>query len=78
MGAPTARSALALLGHDSPRLMLLDYSLPDMLGEQLLERMEGLGKRVPFVVATGHGSESVAVEMMKRGAWIIWSKAPRS
>ena len=27
------------------------------------------GKRVPFVVATGHGSESVAVEMMKRGAY---------
>ena len=25
--------------------------------------------RVPFVVATGHGSESVAVEMMKRGAY---------
>ena len=48
--------------------MLLDYSLPDMDGEQLLERMESLGRRVPFVVATGHGSESVAVEMMKRGA----------
>ena len=24
---------------------------------------------MPFVVATGHGSESVAVEMMKRGAY---------
>ena len=40
-----------------------------MHGEQLLERIEALGKRVPFVVATGHGSESVAVEMMKRGAY---------
>ena len=50
-------------------LMLLDYSLPDMHGEQLLERIEASGSSVPFVVATGHGSESVAVEMMKRGAY---------
>ena len=69
LGAGDGVSALASLGGDSPRLMLLDYSLPDMDGEQLLERMEGLGKRVPFVVATGHGSESVAVDMMKRGAY---------
>jgi len=69
LGAADGASALACLGRCSPRLMLLDYSLPDMRGEQLLERIEGLGKRVPFVVATGHGSESVAVEMMKRGAY---------
>ena len=68
LGASDGASALASIDGDPPRLMLLDYSLPDMDGEQLLERMESLGKRVPFVVATGHGSESVAVEMMKRGA----------
>ena len=69
LGAADGASALACLERCSPRLMLLDYSLPDMRGEQLLERIEALGKRVPFVVATGHGSESVAVEMMKRGAY---------
>ncbi len=68
LGARDGAAALASLEHDSPRLMLLDYSLPDMRGEQLLERMEACGRRVPFVVATGHGNESVAVEMMKRGA----------
>ncbi len=62
-------SALAWLRRQSPSLMLLDYSLPDMSGEQLLQSMEALGMRVPFVVATGHGSESLAVEMMKRGAY---------
>ena len=49
--------------------MLLDYSLPDMHGEQLLRRIKARGKQVSFVVATGHGSESVAVEMMKHGAY---------
>lgn len=61
-------SALACIEENAPRLMLLDYSLPDMHGEQLLERIESAGRSVPFVVATGHGSEIVAVEMMKRGA----------
>jgi C4-dicarboxylate-specific signal transduction histidine kinase len=69
IGVRDGASALACLDRDRPRLMLLDYGLPDMRGEELLERIESLGKHVPFVVATGHGSESVAVEMMKRGAY---------
>lgn len=69
VGVRDGASALSFLEKGLPRLMVLDYSLPDMRGEQLLEHMERLGKRVPFVVATGHGSESVAVEMMKRGAY---------
>lgn len=76
MGAGDGAAALSCLERCSPRLMLLDYSLPDMRGEQLLEALEKLGKRVPFVVATGHGSESVAVEMMKRGAYDYLVKGP--
>ncbi|MCE5266547.1 MAG: response regulator [Planctomycetaceae bacterium] len=75
-GAADGKSALANLGDCPPRLMLLDYSLPDMRGEQLLERLEALGKHVPFIVATGHGSESVAVAMMKRGAYDYLVKGP--
>ena len=69
VGVADAVSALAWLRHDSPDLMLLDYSLPDMQGQQLVEQIQAQGRRVPFVVATGHGSESVAVDMMKRGAY---------
>jgi C4-dicarboxylate-specific signal transduction histidine kinase len=68
-GVSSGAAALAWLERQSPRLMLLDYSLPDMHGEQLLQSLEARGKRVSFVVATGHGSESVAVEMMKHGAY---------
>ncbi|NLF09709.1 MAG: response regulator [Pirellulaceae bacterium] len=66
--AADGASALGCVEQNPPRLILLDYSLPDMRGEQLLERLAAAGRSVPFVVATGHGSESVAVEMMKRGA----------
>lgn len=68
VGVPDGESALTWLRQDSPNLMLLDYSLPDMQGEQLIERIIAQGRRIPFVVTTGHGSESVAVEMMKLGA----------
>jgi C4-dicarboxylate-specific signal transduction histidine kinase len=68
VGATDGASALAWLKDHSPSLIVLDYSLPDMRGAELIERFETLGRRVPFVVATGHGSESLAVEMMKRGA----------
>ena len=68
-GVASGTAALAWLDRHSPRLMVLDYSLPDMHGEQLLRCIEARGKRVSFIVATGHGSETVAVEMMKRGAY---------
>ena len=68
VGVASGAAALAWLKHDSPSLIVLDYSLPDMYGKQLVEQFQAQGRRVPFVVATGHGSESVAVEMMKRGA----------
>jgi C4-dicarboxylate-specific signal transduction histidine kinase len=69
VGAGSGAAALDWLKQDSPSLILLDYSLPDMSGQQLIERIQDQGRRVPFVVATGHGSESVAVEMMKCGAY---------
>lgn len=49
-------------------LMLLDHSLPDMTGKEVLETLlERLG-RVYFIIMTGYGDENLAVEMMKLGA----------
>jgi signal transduction histidine kinase len=57
-------AALAWLEGARPTLTLLDYSLPDMTGVELVERA-GLSR---FIVTTGAGDERVAVEMMKKGA----------
>ncbi|HYW80456.1 MAG TPA: ATP-binding protein [Thermoguttaceae bacterium] len=67
-GVSSGVSALQWLQNNSARLMLLDYSLSDMRGEELLDRLDENDSGVPFIVATGNGSETVAVEMMKRGA----------
>jgi C4-dicarboxylate-specific signal transduction histidine kinase len=76
VGVANGLSALTWLKQHTPSLMLLDYSLPDMPGGQLLQQIAAEGVRVPFIVATGHGSESVAVEMMKRGAYDYLVKGP--
>jgi signal transduction histidine kinase len=60
----TGLEAVAWLERRRPTLVLLDYSLPDMTGAELL-------RRVPvehFLVTTGAGDERVAVAMMKQGA----------
>jgi C4-dicarboxylate-specific signal transduction histidine kinase len=76
VGVTDGLSALAWLREHTPNLMLLDYSLPDMRAGQLLQQIAAGGVGVPFVVATGHGSESVAVEMMKQGAYDYLVKGP--
>ena len=60
----TGLEAVAALGGPPPTLVLLDYSLPDMTGSGLLDRVQ----MPPFIVTTGAGDERIAVEMMKRGA----------
>jgi C4-dicarboxylate-specific signal transduction histidine kinase len=67
-GVSTGGEALAWLERNSAKLVLLDYILPDLLGCELMDQMSARGFDVPFIVATGHGNETVAVDMMKRGA----------
>jgi diguanylate cyclase (GGDEF)-like protein/PAS domain S-box-containing protein len=62
--------ALQWLQNHQPTLLLMDYSLPDMTGIELLDRIEDAGIAVPpFIVATGAGDEYVAVDLMQRGAY---------
>ncbi len=49
-------------------LLLLDYSLPDMTGREVVAKIRERGLDIPFIIITGHGDEQLAVEMMKLGA----------
>lgn len=67
-GAASGKAALAFIAANRNTLMLLDYSLPDMSGRQVVEILTGQQFTVPFIIMTGHADVKVAVEMMKLGA----------
>lgn len=60
--------ALAWLADNVPAMIILDYSLPDMNGALLIERMHNLGMVIPFIMVTGSDDANLAVQMMKVGA----------
>lgn len=62
-------SAIAWLNQNTPDLMVLDYSLPDMNAAILTSLISHENTTIPpFIVSTGMGDELIAVDMMKRGA----------
>ena len=65
--AGNIREARQLIGRDPPDLILADWLLPDGKGIDILPRTDGL-VTVPLVIMTSHGTEQVAVEIMKSGA----------
>ena len=66
--ASTGRDALAQLGDSSPVLMLLDYSLPDMTGVELVTSVGRQSLLPPFIMITGREDTRLAVSIMKHGA----------
>jgi len=67
-GVLSGAGAIDWVDNNPATLLLLDYRLPDMTGEQVIETLAKGRSTVPFIVMTGHGDERIAVDMMKRGA----------
>ncbi|XHX78298.1 MAG: response regulator [Stenomitos frigidus ULC029] len=67
--AETGAEALEIYQQVELDAVLLDYSLPDYEGLELLHLMQQQNPRhVPIVLVTGQGSESIAVRLLKAGA----------
>jgi two-component system sensor histidine kinase/response regulator len=65
----TAGEAIKWLAENTPHLMILDYSLPDMNSNEFIGALQNREQAIPpFIVSTGQGDEHIAVEMMKLGA----------
>ncbi len=67
-GTVTGRETVESILDSPPDLLLLDYRLPDMSGQEIIRELDEKGCSVPFMVGTGWGDEATAVEMMKMGA----------
>ncbi len=73
--AGSAEEARALLKQLQPDLMLLDVNLPGISGLDFLRELKGAGGEGPLVIIiTAHGSERMAVEAVKSGAYDYLSK----
>ena len=66
--ASNGHTALSWLQINTPSLIILDYTLPDMTGAAFIKDL-GTQKQVPpFIMVTGRDDSSLAVQMMKTGA----------
>lgn len=72
--AGTGQEALDLVKHAPPALIMVDVSLPDLDGIQLLEQVQQYDQRVIGVVMTGSPSVELAVRAMKAGATEFFMK----
>jgi len=73
--AGSAEAARALIKQQQPDLLLLDVNLPGMSGLEFLRELKGENGNGPLVIiVTAHGSERLAVEAVKTGAYDYLSK----
>ncbi|HPS21007.1 MAG TPA: response regulator [Candidatus Omnitrophota bacterium] len=57
-------------------VILVDYYLQGADGLMVIEGIRGINEDVPIIVVTGLGTENVAVEAMRRGAYDYIVKSP--
>jgi DNA-binding NtrC family response regulator len=66
--AETVRRAREQFDSTSPDAAILDFSLPDGDGLELLEHFKSVDEDLPVIVLTGQGSIELAVRAIKQGA----------
>lgn len=63
----SAKAALEQL-HLQPDVVCIDFSLPDMQGDQLLTYLKAVDSNLPVIVISGQEDIAVAVNLLKAGA----------
>ena len=61
--------AIELLKENTFNLLLLDVELPDMLGYQLMDYLEGSNSEAVTIMLTGNATIETAIEALKKGAY---------
>lgn len=55
-------------------LVISDYKMPGMSGEELLKKTKTLSPDVPFIILTAYGTIELAVNAMRKGAYTYLTK----
>ncbi len=64
----TGRAALDHL-HLKPNIITLDYTLPDMPGEKVLEQIKTIDPTIPVIIISAQEKIGTAVQLLKSGAY---------
>ncbi len=64
----TAEKALDILQRRKIDILLSDWKLPEMNGEELLGKIRSLNKDIGFILITAHSDPSHAIKLMNAGA----------
>jgi DNA-binding NtrC family response regulator len=62
----SGKDCLASL-HKKPDLVTIDFSLPDMTGDKLYEKIAEVNNTIPVIVISGQEDIAVAVDLLKKG-----------
>lgn len=66
--AENGRAAMEIIKQAMPDVLLTDLQMPEMDGLELLTEVRAIEPALPVIVMTAHGSESLAMEALNRGA----------
>ncbi len=55
--------------HRSPQIITLDYSLPDLSGEEILKQIKATDPNIHVIIISGQENISTAVSLLKQGAY---------
>ncbi|MFZ5949840.1 MAG: sigma-54-dependent transcriptional regulator [Candidatus Rifleibacteriota bacterium] len=67
-------AALKLMEPGAFQVIISDYNMPGMNGMEFLTQVKQLDPDVVFILMTAYGSEKLAIEAMKQGAYDYFSK----
>ncbi|MEK6738302.1 MAG: sigma-54 dependent transcriptional regulator, partial [Planctomycetota bacterium] len=67
--AKDGAEALQIIKTSPPHLVFLDINMPQLDGLKTLEIINAMKNPPPVIIVTAHGSEKIAVEAMKKGAY---------
>ncbi len=64
----TGRALIDAL-HEKPSIITLDYTLPDMTGEEVLRRIKHVSPNIPVIMISGQKDVKIAVKVFKLGVF---------
>ncbi|MBW2184077.1 MAG: sigma-54-dependent Fis family transcriptional regulator, partial [Deltaproteobacteria bacterium] len=72
--AADGREALKIFEREAVHLVIMDYKMPGLTGDEVLEKMKAINPMIRSIMITAYGNVNTAVTLMKLGAEEFFEK----